>query len=87
MIAFLVAGLILGILARTLKGGPDDPSVVLTTTTGVVGAVVGGVGINLLLSEDWQDLNAFSFAMACILAVILLGLLEAGIGRSPSPEA
>lgn len=87
MIAFLVAGLILGILARTLKGDPDDPSVVLTTTTGVVGAVVGGVGINLLLSQGWQDLNAFSFSMACILSAVLLGLLEAGIGRSSSREA
>ncbi len=86
MIAFLVAGLILGTLARTLKGDPDDPSVLLTATTGVVGAVVGGVGINLLLSEGWQDLNAFSFSMACILAVILLGLLEAGVGRSSSVE-
>jgi uncharacterized membrane protein YeaQ/YmgE (transglycosylase-associated protein family) len=47
MIAFLVAGVILGVLARLLRHGPDDPSPVLTVLTGVVGAVVGGCGMNV----------------------------------------
>ena len=40
MIAFLIAGLILGVLARTLRGGPDNPQVMLTVPVGVVGAIV-----------------------------------------------
>ena len=75
MIAVLVAGLILGVLARTLRGGPENPPVLLTVPVGVVGAVIGGVGINLVLSESWTDLNA------CVLAMVLLGLLEGGVGR------
>jgi uncharacterized membrane protein YeaQ/YmgE (transglycosylase-associated protein family) len=81
MIAFLVAGLILGVLARTLKGGPDDAPVHLTVLVGVVGAVVGGVGANLLGDHDWLDLNAFSFTTACVLGLVLLGLFEGGVGR------
>ena len=81
MIAFLVAGLILGVLARTLRGGPDNPQVTLTVPVGVVGAVVGGVGMNLVLSDDMAELTAWSFTCACILAFVLLGLLEGGVGR------
>ena len=76
-----MAGLILGVLARTLRGGPDDPQVVLTVPVGAVGAVIGGVGINLFLSESWTDLSAWSFTSACLLAMVLLGLLEGGVGR------
>ena len=40
----MVAGLILGVLARTLRGGPGNPQMALTIPVGIVGAVVGGVG-------------------------------------------
>jgi uncharacterized membrane protein YeaQ/YmgE (transglycosylase-associated protein family) len=81
MAAFLVAGVILGGLARTLRHGPDDSSLVATVLVGVVGAVVGGCGMNLFLSDGLFELTAWSFAMACVLGVVLLGLLEGGIGR------
>jgi uncharacterized membrane protein YeaQ/YmgE (transglycosylase-associated protein family) len=81
VIAFLVAGLILGVLARTLRGGPDNPELALTIPVGIVGAAVGGAGLNLFLSEGWTDLNAWSFTSACVLAMVLLGLLEGGVGR------
>ena len=81
MIAFLIAGVILGVLARVLRRGPDDPSIVLTLVAGVAGALVGGVGINLVLLESYADLNIWSFGMACLLALVLLGLLEGGVGR------
>jgi uncharacterized membrane protein YeaQ/YmgE (transglycosylase-associated protein family) len=81
MIAFLVAGVILGVLARVLRHGPAEPSVTLTLPVGVVGAVLGGVGMNLVLDETWTDLTAFSFAAACVVAMVVLGLLEGGVGR------
>jgi len=81
MIAFLVAGVILGVLARVLRGGPDNPPATLTVPVGVVGAVVGGVGMNLVLDETWTALTAFGFTSACVLAMVLLGLLEGGVGR------
>lgn len=83
MLAFLVAGVVLGVLARVLRGGPDHPSYALTVPVGVVGAVVGGVGMNVVLSHDWDSLDAWSFTMACILSFVLLGLLEGRVGQKP----
>ena len=60
MVAFLVAGVILGVLARVLRRGPSDPQIALTIPVGVVGAVVGGVGMNLLLHDHWTELTAFA---------------------------
>ena len=81
MLAFLIAGVILGVLARTLRGGEGNPPMTLTVPVGVVGAVIGGAGINLVLDESWTGLNGWSFTSACLLAMVLLGLLEGGVGR------
>lgn len=81
MIAFLIAGVILGVLARLLKHGPSEPRLPFTVLVGVVGAVVGGSGMNIFLSESLTDLNEWSFASACILGFVVLGLLEGGVGR------
>ena len=83
MIAFLLAGLILGVLARTLAGGVRDPQVMLTVPVGVAGAVVGGVGANVVRGEDWNHLDVWGFVAACVVALIVLGLLEGGVGRKP----
>jgi uncharacterized membrane protein YeaQ/YmgE (transglycosylase-associated protein family) len=81
VIAFLVAGVILGVLARVLNSKPGAPPLVLTIVVGVVGAVIGGVGVNLILSNDPGDLDGWSFTLACVLGLVLLGLLEGGVGR------
>jgi uncharacterized membrane protein YeaQ/YmgE (transglycosylase-associated protein family) len=73
VIAFLVAGVILGVLARVLNSQPGAPPLVLTVVVGVVGALVGGVGVNLVLSNDAGDLNGWSFTLACVLGFVLLG--------------
>lgn len=81
MLAFLVAGVILGVLARGLRREPDDPGLVITLVLGVVGAVIGGAGMNVVLGDPLTDLNAWSFTAACLLAFVLLGLLQGGVGR------
>lgn len=81
MVAFLIAGVILGGMARVLRHDQGDPPLPLTLVGGVVGAVVGGVGVNLLLSDPWTALTAWSFTGACILSLVLLGLYEGGVGR------
>ncbi len=81
MAAFLVAGVILGVLARVLHHDPDDPGVPITLVLGVVGAVVGGAGMNALLGDGFGAVTAWSFTAACLLSFVLLGLLEGGVGR------
>ena len=81
MVAFLVAGVILGVLARVLHHDPDDPGLVITLVLGVVGAVIGGAGMNVVLGDPLADLGAWSFTSACVLSFVLLGLLEGHVGR------
>ena len=81
MVAFLVAGVILGVLARVLRHDPDDPGVLVTLVLGVAGAAVGGAGMNLVLGDPLSDLDGWSFTAACLLSFVLLGLLEGGVGR------
>ena len=81
MLAFLVAGVILGVLARVLHHGAGDPSPALTVIVGVAAAVVGGVGMNAVLSDGLAALTAWSFTAACVVSFVVLGLLEGGVGR------
>ncbi|MCW2844069.1 MAG: transglycosylase-associated protein [Nocardioides sp.] len=82
MVAFLVAGLILGVLARTLRHGPDDRPLVVTAPVGVAAAAVGGASLNLLLSDPVLHLGSWSFTSACIVGMVVLGLVEGRAGRS-----
>lgn len=81
MVAFLVAGVVLGALARFLWRGDEDPGAPLTLAVGVVGAIVGGVGMNVVLGDPALGLGPWSFTAACLLPLVLLGLLEGGVGR------
>lgn len=83
MLAFVVAGVILGVLARVLHHEPDDPSPVLTVVLGAVAAVVAGGLMNLLLGDDLTALTAWSFTASCIVTFVLLGLLEGVWWRRP----
>ena len=78
MFAFLVAGLILGVLARVLRSGPDDPSMLLTVPAGS-GHWSAAWGSTCALRGTPTSTSGAS--LACLLALVLLGLLEGGIGR------
>jgi uncharacterized membrane protein YeaQ/YmgE (transglycosylase-associated protein family) len=82
MVAFLVAGVILGVLARILRHEPGDRSLAVTVAAGVVAAAVGGAGMNLLLSDPVLHLGSWSFTSACIVGMVVLGLVEGRPGRA-----
>ncbi len=81
MLAYIVAGLIMGTLAWYLKHEPGDPRMATQMIFGVAGAVVGGVGLNVLLGEDLMALDPWGFAGAAVVAIVVLGLLQANVGR------
>ncbi len=87
MLAYIVAGLIVGTLAWYLKHEPGDPRMATQMLFGVAGAVVGGVGMNLFLGDDLMDVNPWGFAGAAIVALIVLGLLQANVGRKSAGTA
>ncbi len=76
MIGFLVAGLIIGLLARLLLPGRQKIGLLWTLVLGVLGSVVGGVIANLLRSGDIFELNVIGFVVAVITAVALLSVAE-----------
>jgi uncharacterized membrane protein YeaQ/YmgE (transglycosylase-associated protein family) len=81
MIGFIVAGLVIGLLARLLLPGRQRIGLLWTLVLGVVGAVIGGTIANLIGTGDVMELNVIGFIVAVVAAVALLSAAErAGLG-------
>ncbi|WP_007026743.1 GlsB/YeaQ/YmgE family stress response membrane protein [Saccharomonospora iraqiensis] len=87
MIGFIVAGLIIGALARLLKPGKQDLGILATLLLGLVGSVIGGTVANLLGTGDIFELNVLGFIIAVIAAVLLIGVAESLVGRRRKSSA
>ncbi len=77
MIGFLVAGLIIGALARLLKPGKQDLGILATLGLGVVGSLIGGTIAWVLGTGSIWELNVLGFVFAIGAAVLLVGAAEA----------
>jgi uncharacterized membrane protein YeaQ/YmgE (transglycosylase-associated protein family) len=80
MIGFIVAGLVIGALARLVKPGKQHLSILMTLLLGLAGSVIGGVVASLLGTGDIFELNVLGFIVAVIAAVALIGAAEAIAG-------
>ena len=84
MIGFIVAGLVIGLLARLLLPGRQRIGLLWTLVLGVIGSVIGGTIANLIGTGDVMELNVIGFVCAVIAAVLLLSIAErAGLGAGP----
>ncbi len=84
MIGFIVAGLVIGLLARLVLPGRQHIGLLWTIVLGVLGSVIGGTIANLVGSGDVMELNVFGFIVAVIAAVVLLSMAERmGLGAGP----
>lgn len=86
MFGFIVAGLIIGALARLIKPGRQNLGLVATLLLGLAGSVIGGVVANLLGTGDIFELNVLGFIVAVIAAVALIGVAE-GLAGSRGKKA
>jgi uncharacterized membrane protein YeaQ/YmgE (transglycosylase-associated protein family) len=84
MIGFIVAGLVIGALARLVKPGKQNLGLIATLLLGLAGSVIGGVVANLLGTGDIFELNILGFIVAVIAAVALIGVAEGLTGRNRS---
>ena len=85
MIGFLVAGLIIGLLARLILPGRQRIGLLMTLLLGVVGSIIGGTIANLLRSGSIWELNFIGFVAAVAASVALLAVAErAGLGAGDS---
>lgn len=76
MIGFIVAGLVIGALARLIKPGKQNLSLLATLLLGLVGSVIGGSIASLLGTGDIFELNFLGFIVAVIASVLLIGVAE-----------
>jgi uncharacterized membrane protein YeaQ/YmgE (transglycosylase-associated protein family) len=75
ILAWILVGLIAGILARIAMPGPDPGGVILTIVIGIVGAVIGGFVVNNLLGgPDITGFNLTSVLVATFGSIILLAV-------------
>ncbi|WP_313817114.1 hypothetical protein [Citricoccus sp.] len=84
MIGFIVAGLVIGALARLIKPGKQNLGLLATLLLGLVGSVIGGLVANLLGTGDIFELNILVFIVAVVAAVALIGAAEGLAGRNRS---
>jgi uncharacterized membrane protein YeaQ/YmgE (transglycosylase-associated protein family) len=76
LIGFIVAGLVIGALARLIKPGKQRLSILATLLLGLAGSVIGGLAANLLGTGGIFELNVLGFIIAVVAAVLLIGTAE-----------
>lgn len=84
MIGFIVAGLIIGALARLIKPGKQDLGIIATLVLGLVGSVIGGTIAWVLGTGSIWELNILGFVLAVVAAVLLIGVAEGVAGKRKS---
>ena len=76
IIGFLVFGLVVGALARLIKPGKQNLSIVMTLVLGVVGSLIGGFVAKFFGTGDYFELNVLGAVVAIIAAILLIGIAE-----------
>lgn len=76
MIGFIVAGLIIGVLARLLKPGRQNLGWLATLALGLVGSVIGGSIAAAIGTGDIMELDMLGFICAVVAAFLLIGVAE-----------
>ena len=74
IISWIVVGLIAGILGKLIMPGRDPGGFLLTIVIGMVGAIVGGLLVNLLGGVGVTGINIWSILVATLGSVVLLAL-------------
>ena len=80
MIGFLIAGLIIGALARLFKPGRQNLGLLATLGLGLVGSLIGGTIAWLIGTGSIWELDFLGSIFAVIAAVLLVGTAEAITG-------
>jgi uncharacterized membrane protein YeaQ/YmgE (transglycosylase-associated protein family) len=85
IIAFIILGLLAGLIAKALLPGPDPGGLIVTTIIGVLGALLGGFLAGALFNADPMDefFDISSWLTAIVGAIILLVIYRMVAGRRP----
>jgi uncharacterized membrane protein YeaQ/YmgE (transglycosylase-associated protein family) len=82
IITFLGFGLVVGAVARLIKPGKQNLSLLMTLLLGVVGSFIGALVAGLLGTGSLFELDFIGATVAIIAAVLLVGVAEGMSGRN-----
>ncbi len=82
IIGFLVFGLVVGAIARLIKPGKQNLSLLMTLLLGVVGSLIGGVVASALGTGSITELNVLGAIVAIVAAFLLIGVAESMSGKN-----
>ena len=74
IIAWIVVGLLAGLLAKWIMPGDDPGGIIVTILIGMAGALVGGFIVGLLGGTGATGFSIWSILVATLGAIILLAL-------------
>ncbi|MBA3474942.1 MAG: GlsB/YeaQ/YmgE family stress response membrane protein [Rubrobacter sp.] len=80
ILAWIVVGLVAGLLGKLIMPGDDPGGIIVTIIIGIVGALVGGFLMSLLGFGDVSGINLYSILVATLGAIILLAIYRAIVG-------
>jgi uncharacterized membrane protein YeaQ/YmgE (transglycosylase-associated protein family) len=82
LLAFVLFGLIVGLIARSLMPGPEAMGLVATALLGITGSFVGGLIGSLIHGGHVLDLNAAGIIGSILGAMLVLFLVGLKARRS-----
>jgi uncharacterized membrane protein YeaQ/YmgE (transglycosylase-associated protein family) len=83
ILAWILVGLVAGLLAKIAMPGPDPGGIILTIVIGIIGAFIGGLVVNSLLGgPNVTGFNLPSILVATLGSIILLALYRFVIRRT-----
>ncbi len=87
IIAFIILGLLAGVIAKAVLPGDDPGGIIVTTLIGIAGAIIGGFLAAALFGahplDEFFDIS--TWLTAIIGAIVLLLIYRLVIGRSRRP--
>ncbi|MDQ3777772.1 MAG: GlsB/YeaQ/YmgE family stress response membrane protein [Actinomycetota bacterium] len=85
IIAFIILGLIAGVIAKAILPGDDPGGLIVTTIIGVIGAILGGFLAQALFDADpmdeFFDISSWLTAIVGALILLIIYRMVAGRGR------
>jgi uncharacterized membrane protein YeaQ/YmgE (transglycosylase-associated protein family) len=89
IIAFIILGLLAGLIAKAIMPGDDPGGFIVTALIGIVGAVLGGFLAGVLFGADpldeFFDISTWLTAIAG--SIILLAIYRAVVNRGGGDRA
>ena len=72
----IIAGLIIGVIARLLRPGKQDIPLWLTVLIGIAGAIIGNLLASAFRVRDTSGIDWIRHILQIGVAIVLIGLVE-----------